>query len=88
MLVVVAELHDCEAARLRSRLGSIFIVEGIWSRAGPAEPAEVEPEEEAGATPWGLVLAYRRGGGMVVRPIWASESSFTRVVVDGGRRGA
>lgn len=47
MLVVVAELHDCETARLRSRLGSIVIAEAIWSCAGPAEPAEVEPEEEA-----------------------------------------
>jgi hypothetical protein len=88
LLVVIAELHDCEAARLRSRLGSVVIAEAIWSCAGPAEPAKVESEEETGAAAGGLVLAYRSGGGMVVRPIWASESSFTRIVVDGGRRGA
>jgi len=40
---VVAELHGCEVARLKSRLRYIAIVEAIWNCAGPAElPEDVD----------------------------------------------
>jgi hypothetical protein len=68
LLVVVAGLHECEAAGLRLRLGSIVIVEAIWSCAGPLNPPRLSPRRRRRLL-LGVVLAYRSGGGMVVRPI-------------------
>ena len=89
LCVVVAELHDGEAARLGPRLGTIFVAAATTTAAGVggAEPhpeAQSEPAECIGGWKCGLAA----GGGIVlVRPVRGAECALARISGGGRRRG-
>lgn len=86
LCVVVAELHDGEAARLGPRLSAVFVAAAA-AGVGGAEPhpeAQSEPAECIGGWKCGLAA----GGGIVrVRPVRGAECVLARISGGGRRRG-
>ena len=88
LCVVVAELHDGEAARLGPRLSTIFVAAAATAAGvGGAErhpEAHSEPAECIGGWKCGLAA----GGGIVlVRPVRGAECALARISGGGRRRG-